>query len=243
MCHSDLVREYLSGPALVRDAVAGMTAEELRARPVAGRWSTLEVVCHLADAEALYADRIKRVIAENEPSLLRADPGAWASELAYQGRNLEDELRLIELIRRQTAHILHALSPKQFQRRGFHSADGPLTLETLLRRATDHMPHHVRFIHAKRVALRGGCPCECLPCRGKFRPLTDCDASEIGALLTRVGQGHFICPSCRVHFHGWCGSAGSHAPPGRYSAVCPKCSTRFDQELPFRIRPYGGGSR
>ena len=36
--------------------------------------STQEVVCHLADYEPIYADRMKRVIALNEPELLKGDP-------------------------------------------------------------------------------------------------------------------------------------------------------------------------
>ncbi len=39
-----LIEEYEAGPSLLREAVAGMAAEELRLRPVAGKWSTLEVV-------------------------------------------------------------------------------------------------------------------------------------------------------------------------------------------------------
>jgi hypothetical protein len=46
-----------------------MSQEQLIARPIPGKWSTLEVVCHLADFEIVFADRIKRVIAENEPAL------------------------------------------------------------------------------------------------------------------------------------------------------------------------------
>jgi hypothetical protein len=33
-----------------------MTREQLLARPVPGKWSTQEVVCHLADYEPIYAD-------------------------------------------------------------------------------------------------------------------------------------------------------------------------------------------
>jgi hypothetical protein len=43
-----------------------MDRSQLLARPIPRKWSTLEVVCHLADFEIVYADRIKRVIAENE---------------------------------------------------------------------------------------------------------------------------------------------------------------------------------
>jgi hypothetical protein len=45
------------------------------------------------------------------------------------------------------------LEPADFARRGIHSEDGPLSLETLLERIVAHLPHHVRFIHEKRKAL------------------------------------------------------------------------------------------
>jgi hypothetical protein len=76
------------------------------------------------------------------------------SRLAGAQRNVEHELRLIELIRCQVAHILRGLAPEDFQRRGIHSTDGPMTLVMLLWRATDHIPHHVKFIQEKKIALR-----------------------------------------------------------------------------------------
>ena len=149
----DLIEDYLAGPQLLRQAVAGMSPEQFVARPIPGKWSTLEVVCHLADFEIVYADRIKRVIAENEPTLFGGDPDVFAARLAYHQRNPEDELLLIELIRKQVAQILRTLKPEDFQRRGIHSESGPLTLETLVKRITGHIPHHVRFIEEKRKAL------------------------------------------------------------------------------------------
>ena len=77
----------------------------------------------------------------------------FAARLAYHDRNAEEELLLIELIRKQVARILRTLKPEDFQRRGIHSESGPLTLETLVQRITGHIPHHVRFIEEKRKAL------------------------------------------------------------------------------------------
>ena len=145
--------DYLAGPQLLRQAVAGMSPEQFVARPIPGKWSTLEVVCHLADFEIVYADRIKRVIAENEPILPSGDDKAFAARLAYHQRNAHDELLLIELIREQVARILRTLKPDDFQRRGMHTESGPLTLEALVQRAIGHIPHHVRFIEEKRNAL------------------------------------------------------------------------------------------
>ena len=148
-----LIDSYLDGPRLLREAVVGMSQEQLIARPIPGKWSTLEVICHLADFEIVYADRLKRVIAKNEPILFSGDPDGFAARLAYHQRNLEDELQFTELIRKQVARILRTLTPEDFQRRGIHSESGPLTLETLLQRITGHIPHHVRFIEEKRKAM------------------------------------------------------------------------------------------
>ena len=153
MGHDSLIHDYLTGPQLVRDAVAGMTPQHLHARPQPGKWSTHEVVCHLADTEMLYADRIKRVLAENEPTLFGMDPDVHVPRLARPERVVQEELRLIELVRAQIGHILESLSPADFERIGHHSEAGPLTLQTLLERVTNHIPHHVRFIREKRAAL------------------------------------------------------------------------------------------
>jgi hypothetical protein len=67
MNHGAMIEEYLAGPGVLARAVAGMTRDKLFARPLAGKWSTQEVVCHLADYEPIYADRMKRVIALTEP--------------------------------------------------------------------------------------------------------------------------------------------------------------------------------
>jgi uncharacterized damage-inducible protein DinB len=148
-----LIDQYLAGPGLLRRAVASMTREQLLARPIPGRWSTQEVVSHLADYEPIYADRMKRVIALEKPELLKGDPGLFAARLAYAQRDIEEELALVELTRNQMARILRALNAEDFQRYGLHSRDGTLTLEDLLQRVTAHIPHHVRFIEEKRQVM------------------------------------------------------------------------------------------
>ncbi|HWB12963.1 MAG TPA: DinB family protein [Pirellulales bacterium] len=153
---TDLLDQYAAGPALARAAVNEIGREKLRLRPVAGRWSTLEVVCHLSDAEAVYAERMKRVLAEDEPPLRGFDPDVWNPRLACHDRDVDEELELIELVRSQMLRILRPLAREEFQRRGIHSEDGPMTLETLLRRITEHVPHHVRFIEEKKAALAKG---------------------------------------------------------------------------------------
>lgn len=148
-----LIDSYLGGAAMLRQAVSGLTHEQALARPVPGRWSTLEVVCHLADFEPVYADRMKRVIALEQPSLLGADEKCFAAALAYQQRDLDEELAIIDKTRSQMGRILQTLPAAAFARVGVHNECGPRTLEQLLETVTNHIHHHVKFIHEKRKAL------------------------------------------------------------------------------------------
>jgi uncharacterized damage-inducible protein DinB len=148
-----LIDNYLAGIQTLRNSVAGMSREQLLARPVAGKWSTLEVVCHLADFDPIIADRMKRVIAEEKPALLGADEKRFAAALAYHERDLEEELSIIETTRRQMARILRKLPDEALTRVGIHNERGPLTLEKLLTGGAGHITHHVKFIEEKRRAL------------------------------------------------------------------------------------------
>jgi hypothetical protein len=149
----ELTKAYGMGPQKLRQVVHGLNREQLLARPIAGKWSTLEVVCHLADFEPIMADRMKRIIAEEQPHLLGASEVRFAAALAYHDRDIEEELAIIEITRRQMCRILGKLPPAAFQRLGLHNERGPLTLEGMLSSAINHIPHHVKFIEEKRQAL------------------------------------------------------------------------------------------
>ena len=148
-----LIDDYATGPHKLRDALTEMTPEEIDSAPVPGKWSTRQVVCHLADFEPVYADRMKHVIAEDQPTFAGGFHQQFAEHLAYDQRDIEEELRMIEVTRNQMTRILRSLPPEVFKRTGIHSVDGPMSLRSLLERITNHIPHHVEFIEEKRRAM------------------------------------------------------------------------------------------
>jgi uncharacterized damage-inducible protein DinB len=150
---ASLIDQYLAGPEALKKAIAGMSRDQLLARPIAGKWSTQEVVCHLADFDPILADRMKRIIAEDKPQLLGANENHFAAALAYPDRNLEEDLQIISLTRSQMARILRTLPAETWQRVGTHNERGPLTLERIVTLAANHIPHHLKFIAEKRQAL------------------------------------------------------------------------------------------
>src|SRR3954451_14854981 len=97
---AELADNYLAGAAALRKAVAGMTRDQLVARPIPGRWSTLEVVCHLADFEPVFVERMKRVLAYDAPPLLlAADENLFFKVLRYHDRDVGEELDVIDATR------------------------------------------------------------------------------------------------------------------------------------------------
>ncbi len=148
-----LLHQYAAGPQALRDAVAGLNDRQLRTPAPPGNWSAMQIVCHIADFEIVYADRIKRVLVEDRPTMFGGDPDQFAARLCYDTRDLEEELNVIASIRAQVTRILSAASAADFERVGIHSADGPLTLTVLLKRIAGHIPHHGKFLAEKRPAL------------------------------------------------------------------------------------------
>ncbi len=153
---AEMTAAYLAGVSQFRDAVKGMTSQQAAARPVPGKWSTTECVAHVADFEGVYADRMKRVIALDRPLMFVADESEYVKHLAYEHRDLAEELALIESTRNQMARILQHVPESSLRRAGVHNEKGLVTLADLLASVTNHLTHHLRHILEKKAALGVG---------------------------------------------------------------------------------------
>ena len=148
-----LLNDYANGADALRAELTLISEDDWDAVPVPGKWSIRQVICHLADSEIIYADRIKRTIAEDNPSIMDADPNVFLPALHCSQRDLLSEVEMVALIRSHVGVILGHCDIEDFQRTCVHSADGAMTLETLVERITGHIPHHIRFIQEKVQAL------------------------------------------------------------------------------------------
>jgi len=151
---AELIEAYLSGPGQLRASISGLSREQLISRPIPGKWSVLEVVCHLADTDANIAHRLKRVLSEDRPAFERVEPDLMPAALAYHDRDAEEELTLFDLGRRQLARILRANSPEVWKRAGVVGDRGERTVTQMVNGAIGHLDHHLSFIIEKRKALR-----------------------------------------------------------------------------------------
>lgn len=150
---AELIAVYEQGIADLRAAVAGMTSEQVHARPIPGKWSTVECVGHLADTEIFFTDRIVRTIAMDRPLLMSADEKQYIERLDYQSFDVEEQLALFTALRRHAARILRAQPSEAWQRSAVHSLSGLVTVRQLVWQAVRHLRHHLPFVAEKRAAL------------------------------------------------------------------------------------------
>jgi uncharacterized damage-inducible protein DinB len=143
--NAQTIDDYEAGGTKLEQAIRGLTGEDLLASPPSepeiGKWTIQQVVLHLCDSDLVYAERMKRVIAEENPTLHYAEQSA------------EDAVTLLATVRRQMARILRKLPESAFARSGNHTEYGKRTLAHLVEGAVKHLDHHIAFIHKKRAAM------------------------------------------------------------------------------------------
>lgn len=122
-------------PARLKAALKGVPKAVLLYAPAPGKWSILEIVCHLRDMERdAYLARYTRILAEDSPQLPDVDGDAYSLEGDYRSQKLGDALREWTRLRRENLRLLGGVKREQWERAGIHETAGRLTLADLLRR-------------------------------------------------------------------------------------------------------------
>ena len=157
MAHNDLIERFEHGGEKLSLAIRGLTREDLLAVPDpnanVGRWSIQQVVIHTMDSDLVSIDRLKRMIAEDNPTLIGYDENKFAANLFYDEQPAADAVTLVELSRKTFARVLRKLPPSAFNRAGTHNERGRITVGDYLKATADHLDHHIKFIHDKRAYM------------------------------------------------------------------------------------------
>jgi uncharacterized damage-inducible protein DinB len=151
----ELLDRYVAGGRQLRESIAGLSPEQLKAFPVPGTWSIQQIVIHMLDSDLIGADRMKRVAAEDrEPTLIGYDESAFARELSYHELDPQKAIEVFDLNRQLTAESLRRLPAQRWDRIGHHNEHPrPLSLRDLLATYVGHLEHHLKFIAQKRAMM------------------------------------------------------------------------------------------
>lgn len=152
----DQIERYAAGAIELSRALEGLTRDDLLAHPVPGTWSIQQIALHLMDSDLVASDRMKRVVAEENPLLLGYDESLFATRLGYEQLDARQAAEVFRLNRLLTAEMLRHQPDEAFSRRGVHRDGGKeksVTLEYLVGTYIDHLDGHLVFVRTKRDLL------------------------------------------------------------------------------------------
>ena len=130
-----------------------------------GVWPIRVLVGHLADTEIVLAQRIRKIIAEDNPELALWDEHAFIDGEIYgctEGSTLlppmGGDLAMIHTTRNWLCALLMQLDDAHWQRQGIHPINGPMTAREIANYNCYHLEHHAWFLNAKIEKLLGPAP-------------------------------------------------------------------------------------
>ncbi len=157
MAHEDLIDRYEAGGEKLSLAIRGLTREDLLCVPDpaanVGKWTMQQVVVHCMDSDMVSIDRLKRMIAEDNPTLLGYDENKFVANLFYNDQPAESAGAFVDTARKTFAGVLRKLPLSAFDRAGTHNERGRITVGSYLQAVVDHLDHHIKFIHDKRAHM------------------------------------------------------------------------------------------
>jgi hypothetical protein len=146
-----MIALYRDGYRAVVDALHNATEEQLGAKPGPDKWSAREIVHHLADSEMTAAIRLRRLLAEDRPTIHGYDQEEFARRLHYD-RPHQISLEAFRYARECTAQLLERLTEADWLREGTHTEAGSYGVEKWLEIYSQHAHRHARQILAARDA-------------------------------------------------------------------------------------------
>lgn len=123
----------------------------LRRKPAPGKWSALEVVCHLRDLERLWADRMVKAAFSDRPAFYMPDVDTLAEKNGYNTQDPAAALKEFARLRADSLCLLRALPPSHWKRTGMHPKRGEISIERMVEIMIGHDKGHLDQIE-KAVA-------------------------------------------------------------------------------------------
>ena len=117
--------------------------DQLLERRDSDEWSCGELVCHMAEMERRYADRLELMARADEPRIPAFDGDSIDMCPPSTRRGVFDAMEEFEEQRRRTVYVLWSLDDDDWERRGVHPYLGPLTVLQVTREMNEHDLSHL----------------------------------------------------------------------------------------------------
>jgi len=140
-------------PEAAKRATAGLTAVQLHAPEMPGKWSIAQVLRHLADSEVVWGWRMRLILAQDRPPITGYDQDQWAEMLHYAEADVADSLDALRVLRRDNLKLIERATPEDMTRVGVHSERGEESAGYLMRLFAGHDLLHLNQIERIKKAI------------------------------------------------------------------------------------------
>ena len=114
--------------------------------PAPGKWNAREILCHLADCEAVFAFRLRQTLAEPHHVIQPFDQEIWAKPYASPRFDARLALDTFSAVRRWNLALIDCLGPEDFSKPVTHPERGTMTLRTIVETMAGHDLNHLAQI-------------------------------------------------------------------------------------------------
>jgi len=136
-------------PRQLARLLTGASRVVLTTRPAPGKWSVLEIVAHLADAELALSWRLRNAIAAPGVALAWWDESVWAERLGYQTIPWRASLGRFRALRLANLALLRSLPLAAWDELyGTHAKRGRQSVREFVTLEAAHDLNHLRQIRA-----------------------------------------------------------------------------------------------
>ncbi|MCG3125782.1 MAG: hypothetical protein CHACPFDD_00609 [Phycisphaerae bacterium] len=142
-------------PAVIARLVAMHPADTLRKRPFPGKWTPLEIIGHLCDAEWVYGYRTRLIACEERPAITSMDQDLWVAGQRYNEYDPRELAETFAGLRRANLALFRRLSQADLKRAGLHAERGEEPLELMRKMHAGHDLSHIDQITRYVAATRG----------------------------------------------------------------------------------------
>ncbi|MBN2385992.1 MAG: DinB family protein [Anaerolineales bacterium] len=136
-----------STPAAIATLTSGLSDQKWLCEPLPGEWCLTEILCHLRDVDVeVNLERLRRVLAEDNPFISAEDTDRWAEERQYRRQDGRQALADLIAARKELLALLDDLQASQWSRPARHAIFGPMTLQELVTFVAEHDRIHVQQV-------------------------------------------------------------------------------------------------
>ncbi|MEK6282830.1 MAG: YfiT family bacillithiol transferase [Acidobacteriota bacterium] len=145
-----MIAEIAATPARMREAVAGLSAEQLDTPYRPDGWTVRQVVHHVPDSHLNSYTRFKLAITEDHPTIRAYDENLWANLDDARTAPIDMSLDLLEALHRRWVVFLGSFDENDFARTFQHPEIGVVSVDKNVALYAWHGRHHVAHITSLR---------------------------------------------------------------------------------------------